>query len=61
MREYQLYIDGEFCSSADGRIFESINPFDQSMYPDVPSLTLKMRTEGYVRHEKLWTRVRDLE
>ena len=31
MREYQLYINGEFCDAADGRTFESLNPHDQSV------------------------------
>jgi acyl-CoA reductase-like NAD-dependent aldehyde dehydrogenase len=30
MREYELYINGEFKGSADGKAFDSINPFDQS-------------------------------
>ena len=31
MREYQLYINGQFVESASKKTFESINPFDQSV------------------------------
>ena len=31
MREYGLYIDGEFASAKSGQTFDSINPFDQSV------------------------------
>lgn len=31
MREYQLYIDGQFVDAADAKTLESINPFDQSV------------------------------
>ena len=31
MREYLLYIDGQFVESRSGKTFDSINPFDQSI------------------------------
>ena len=31
MRDYQLYIDGRFIPSADGRTFSSINPFNREV------------------------------
>lgn len=31
MREYQLYIDGQFVPSADGRTFNSINPYNREI------------------------------
>ena len=35
MREYLLYIDGEFSPSSTRRSFESVNPFDQSVVASV--------------------------
>jgi acyl-CoA reductase-like NAD-dependent aldehyde dehydrogenase len=36
MREYQLWIDGKFIPAADGKTFESVNPFDGSPVARVP-------------------------
>jgi acyl-CoA reductase-like NAD-dependent aldehyde dehydrogenase len=36
MREYSLYIGGEFKESASNRTFESVNPFDQSVVATLP-------------------------
>ena len=35
MREYLLYIDGQFVPAASGATFETLNPFDQSVVADV--------------------------
>ncbi len=39
MQEYQLYIDGAFVPSVEGKKIESLNPFDQSVVARVDSAT----------------------
>ncbi len=39
MQEYQLYIDGAFVSSAEGKKIQSVNPFDQSTVARVDCAT----------------------
>lgn len=39
MQEYQLYINGEFVPSSEGKKIQSVNPFDQSVVASVDSAT----------------------
>lgn len=40
MREYLLYINGEFKNSSNNEFFESINPFDKSLVANIAKATI---------------------
>ena len=39
MKEYQLYIDGDFCEASDGNRFESVNPATGEVWATAPAAT----------------------
>lgn len=40
MREYKLYINGEFKNASDGKTFDSINPYDRSISAKIAKATI---------------------
>ena len=66
MREYQLYIDGEFVASESEQTFDSINPFNQEIVARCARASVKDAQRAIVAARKAfdngpWTRMAPTE